>query len=247
MNMPLSDDAWKTYSFDSSKTVQYLGELVQILTGMGIDITNKDQLKEGFGRLFHIEYINIPDMDNHSCILAPNHVSDFDALILGLVHDNIKIMAKSDWAENEKLMEFLKFGYDLIGVNRESRVSQARALVGLIKHLNCQEPRHALIFPQGTISDVNKNSVERVQPGIFVLSGKSTTPIVPVFVEQPNFNFPTRIVFGDPMDIPGPKEDCRALWIEKIISLQNSLTPPARMPVLTQKHANNNKPGDLFF
>ncbi len=246
--MSFSQDAWKTYSFDSAKIVEYLSELIKMLTDMGVDITNRRQLKEGFEKLFHIEYCNFPDLDERGYILAPNHVSDFDALILGLVHKDIKIMSKIAWVENAKLMEFLSIHYDLIGIDRDSKVNQARALVALIQYLRSpSQARHVLIFPQGTISDINRNSIERVQSGVFALSTKSDTPVLPVYVEQPNFRHPTRIVFGEPMDIPARKQDCRELWREKIISLQNSLIPIARPPILTEKHANNNKPADPFF
>ncbi|MFV0351140.1 MAG: lysophospholipid acyltransferase family protein [Oscillospiraceae bacterium] len=241
-------NTWTTYSFDSTEIVQILNQLVQILKDIDVDIRDKKQLKAGFEKLFNIQYCNIPNLDTSSYILAPNHVSDFDALIMGLVHDNIKIMSKSAWVENEKLSAFLNINYNLIGVDRTSKISQAKALVELIKYLGSPlQTNHALIFPQGTISDINKNSIERVQSGIFTLSNKSATPVLPVYIEQPNFNHPTRIVFGSPLPIPQKNEDFRLVWKDAIIALQNSLTPPARPPCLTEKHANNNSPSEPFF
>lgn len=238
----------QTYSFDSATIAQTLKELVEILTGMGVDITNREQLKHGFDKMFSIEYINMPNLEERSYILAPNHISDFDALLMGLIHTNIKIISKNDWVENQALMSFLSLHYQLIGIDRTSKSSQARALVELIKHLSVpQKVGHGLIFPQGTISNINNNSIERVQSGVFTLSNKSGAPVLPVYIEQPNFHSPTRIVFGQPMPIPEKKQDCREEWKESIIALQNSLLPPARTPALTEKHANNNKPGDPFF
>lgn len=246
MNLPNAE--WQTYSFDSAYAAPILRQLVQLLTGMGVDITDRAQLKAGFGRLFNIQYLGAPDLAARSCILAPNHISDFDALILGLAHENIKILSKSAWTDSPELMAFLSPNYDLVGVDRTSKVSQARALVALIKHLTTPGPaHHALIFPQGTISNINHNSVERIQSGVFTLSAKAGAPVLPVYIEQPSLQHPTRIVFGAPMPIPAPKQDCRAQWQEAVIALQNSLQPPARSPALTEKHANNNKPGDPFF
>lgn len=246
--MHLSNTPGQTYSFDSAEIVQTLQELVQALTDMGVDIADSAQLQAGFARLFHIEYHNLPNLDAHGYILAPNHISDFDALIMGLLHPHIKIMSKNDWVENPRLMAFLQLHYNLIGIDRDSKVSQARALVEMIKHLRALPgPRHALIFPQGTISDINRNSTERVQSGVFTLSCKAGVPILPVYIEQPNFNHPTRVVFGRPMEIPQLRQDCRAHWQDAVLALQNSLAPPARSPVLTERHANNNKPGDPFF
>jgi 1-acyl-sn-glycerol-3-phosphate acyltransferase len=245
--MNSANSKWHTYSFDSETIADILTEMSKMLSEIGVDIANKQQLKTGLEQLFHIEYHNMPNLKQCSYILASNHVSDFDALILGLLHPNITILSKNDWVENKKLMPFLSLHYQLIGIDRQSKVSQTRALVELIKCLNEPQVHHTLIFPQGTISDINKNSLERIHTGIFILSRKSKTPILPIYVEQVNFNHPTRIVFGEPMDIMIPKEDCQRQWIEQIITLQNSVTPPARSPVLTEKHAHNNRPEEPYF
>lgn len=246
--MSKASEAWKTMSFDGSQVVEYLHECTGMLTEMGVDITDTKQLKAGLERLFHVTYENMPDMGARGYILAPNHISDFDALLLGLVYENILIMSKNEWVENEALMRFMSLHYALVGVNRESSMSQARALVKLVRHLGgAPQPQHALVFPQGTISDIRHNSVERVHAGVFVLSHRTGVPVLPVFIEQPSLQHPTRIVFGAPMDIPGREEDCRAQWRDALIALADGLTPAARTPVLTEKHANNNKPGDPFF
>lgn len=242
------DGAWQTYSFDSAQAARYLRELVEILVGRGVDVNDTVGLKAGFEALFHIEYRNLPDLDARGCILASNHVSDFDALILGLLHPAIMIVSKSAWVDSPELMRFLSPHYRLIGLDRDSAAQQARTLVRLIRYLREPGPaRHALIFPQGTISDIAKNGVERVQPGVFAMSAKSGVPVLPVYIEQPSFQHPTRVVFGRPMPIPDHRQDCRADWLDAVVSLQNSLSPPARAPILTEKHANNNKPGDRFF
>lgn len=246
--MATISDAWKTYSFSTESTEQILGELITLLTERGVDLRSTQSLKAGFEGLFNIEYCNLPNFERQSYILAPNHVSDFDALVMGLVNPRIKILSKREWVENQTLLQFLNLHYRVTGVDRTTKVSQARALVELIKYLEGEgEVRHVLMFPQGTISDVNNNSVERVQAGVFSLSAKAGVPVLPVFIEQPNFTRKSRIVFGTPLPIPGKKDDCRALWKDAVLALQNSLTPPARRPVLTEKHAHNNKPGDPFF
>ncbi len=246
--MTLENTAAQTYSFASASIGHTVRELVKLLESHGVDVNNRRQIKAGFERLFQIEYRNLPQPGGQSVIIAPNHVSDFDALIMGLTLENIMILSKNDWVQNDDLMQFLSPHYSLVGIDRNNMVSQARALVALTKHLVTPgEAHHALIFPQGTISDVNRNSLERVQSGVFALSHKAGVPVLPVYIEQPKFNTPTRIVFGQPMPIPGRKEDCRAAWLKAVLALQDSLNPPARPPVLTEKHQNNNKPGDAYF
>lgn len=246
--MGLENKAEQTYSFDSATIEQIVKELVALLESRGVDIRDRQGLKAGYEGLFRIEYVNLPDLDAHRYILAPNHVSDFDALLMGLLHQDVTILSKQAWVDNAQLMGFLGPHYTLLGIDRDSKVSQARALVEIIKHLKAPgEARHALIFPQGTISDLNENSLERVQEGVFTLSGKAGVPVLPVFIEQPNFERPTRIAFGAAMGIPARGEDCRAAWRRAVLALQEGLSPPARRPVLTEKHKNNNKPGDPFF
>ncbi len=237
----------KTYSFSPDNTAAIFTGFAEILAGMGLSITKSEDLKTGFEKLFNIEYINLPNLNTKSYIIAPNHVSDFDALILGLLHCQIKVMAKKEWVENPQLMQFLSLHYDLVGIDRTSKMSQARALVSFIKYLATPGVHHILTFPQGTISNINNNGVGRIQNGVFTMAARANVPVLPVFIEQPSLETATRIVFGGPMPIPAEGEDCRLAWQESIIALQNSLMPPARRPVLSEKHANNNNPGDKYF
>ncbi|MDL2220108.1 1-acyl-sn-glycerol-3-phosphate acyltransferase [Eubacteriales bacterium OttesenSCG-928-N14] len=235
------------YSFDGDQLELLLGEPLAKLAQLGVDLTDRQQLKGGIEHLVQLQYTNLPDFDANSYILAPNHISNFDALILGLLHADMKIVSKAEWVQSRELMRFLGQHYDLIGIDRSSKINQARALVGLVKYLNAATTaRHVLIFPQGTISDINKNSLERVQSGVFYLSEKTGVPILPIFLEQPSFDGPTRVVFGQPMHIAAG-EDGRKRWRDAVIALQDGLDPPARAPMLNERHTNNNQPGDPFF
>jgi 1-acyl-sn-glycerol-3-phosphate acyltransferase len=190
----------------------------------------------------------MPDLNRGRYIFAPNHVSDVDAPVLGLLHRKMRIVSKNDWTNNEKLKGFLGMHYDLRGLDRASLQSLRDLLTSSVAYFNDNgdDNRHFLVFSQGTISDFNNNSPERISTIAQKISEKTNVPIVIVFAEQVSLSHPTRIVFDEPMLLT-KKDDFRQIWLEREKYLQNSLTPPARRPNLTAKHQNNNKPGDLYF
>lgn len=235
------------FSFSGEEAANYLNLFIQKLIDLGVDINNKVELKKGIFKLFNVELHNMPDLNSKDYIIASNHVSDFDAIILGLLHDNIRILSKKEWVENEKLMSFVSKYYDLIGVDRTSTGDMTKALIDLTKYLrNTTSPKHILVFPQGTISDINNNSIDRISNGIFSLSYLTQKAILPVYLEQPSMTDRTRIVFGNEIIIKN-KEDHRNEWIEALKDLQKKLNPLPRNPKLSVKHLNNNKIGDPYF
>lgn len=234
-------------SFSGEDAANYLKVFLQKLVDLGVDINNREDYKKGVFELFHVELVNMPDLDSNDYILASNHVSDFDAVILGLLHDRIRILSKKEWVDNEKLMSFVSKYYELIGVNRNSSGDMTKALIDLTKYLkNAASPKHVLIFPQGTISDINRNSIDRIYHGIFSLSYLTQKPILPIYLEQPSMTDRTRVVFGKAFVI-NDKEDHRHEWLEALKHMQNTLDPLPRTPILSYKHQNNNKLGDPFF
>lgn len=236
-----------TYAFDGESSIAGLGIVFQVIQDMGLKPMHTEEFKRGILSLFNVEVLNMPDLDNSRLIFAPNHVSDLDALILGLLHPKIRIASKTDWTDNEKLKHFLGLHYDLQRLNRACVQSLHTLLKSAVAYFNENtESRHYLLFSQGTISDFNQNSLERISKLAQKISNKADVPIVPLFIEQPSLYHPTRIVFDAPMMVP-PEADFRRIWLERETALQNTLSPPARLPKLSHKHSNNNKPGDPFF
>lgn len=236
-----------TYSFDKEASVHGVELLLRVFQSMGLNPMKTEDLKKGFMELFRIEIVNMPDLNRDRYIFTPNHVSDFDALILGLLHPHIRVVAKVEWVDNAKLRQFLDLHYDLVGLDRTSLASLRRLLSESIRYFNDDDDnKHYLVFGQGTISDFNNNSPERISTIAQRLSEKTGVPIVNLFVEQVSLHHPTRIVFDEPMRLD-KAQDFRTIWLEREKAMQDALTPPARRPTLTEKHANNNKPGDPFF
>ena len=236
-----------TYVFNGETSVQGVVVLLEIIKEMGLNPMITAELREGIFSLFNVELINMPDLRNSRFIFTPNHVSDMDAIILGLLSTNIRIVSKTDWTNNEKLRRFLDIHYNLCGLDRASVSSLRSLLSDAINYFNdSNESRHYLVFSQGTISDFNNNSPERISAIAQKISQKTDVAIVNLYVEQASLYHPTRIVFDEPLKL-SRGDDFRELWLEREIAMQNALQPPARLPKLSQKHMNNNKPGDLFF
>ena len=243
----LVSETGDTYAFNGETSIVGLETVFDIVRDMGLNPAKTDEFKKGLYALFNIQIVNMPDLDNNRFILTPNHVSDFDAIVLGLLHPKIRIVSKTDWVNNERLKPFLDLHYNLYGLDRASLKSLQKLLKDSIEYFgSSNENRHFLIFSQGTISDFNNNGVGRISTAAQKISAKANVPIVNMFVEQVSIYHTTRIVFDTPMTM-SKEDDFRAVWLEREKALQSSLTPPARLPVLSHKHANNNNPGDPFF
>jgi len=248
-------------SFSGPDAVDYLKDYIfSYFEKAGLDPYITEDWKKGIFRLLGIQIINLPDLDSNNYILLSNHVSDFDGVILGLLHPKIKIIAKIGWANNKELMDFLKLHNNIVGIYRDFEIDRLSgeekktAKQHNIKiNMDCYrylkdtgEAHHLLIFPQGTISDINKNSKERINPSFARIAAIANTSVVNIFTEYPGINGNTRIVCGDPYDIADRSFDYRQAWLNDVIALQNQLEN-VREPVLNEKHSLNNNPGEPFF
>jgi 1-acyl-sn-glycerol-3-phosphate acyltransferase len=210
--------------------------------------------KTGLFNLFGIELINMPDLEKENYIFASNHISDFDGLLLGLLSRKIRIVAKMGWVNNKELMEFFNLHYNIVGVYRDSdeqtsetREHNFKLFQSLTRYLkNKDGAQHLLIFPQGTISDINKNSKERVNAGFAKMAIATKTKVINVFSEYQKIGEKARIIFSDPYSITDRSLDYSQNWLNEVIALQNSLGT-VRTPELSEKHAKNNNPSEPFF
>jgi len=161
---------------------------------------------------------------------------------------------------NPTLSQFLNFHYNIVGIYRNLELieseSQRKAatqhnlkiMTDAIRYLRTKQEKaqHLFIFPQGTISDINRNSVERINPGFSKIALVSGAPCVNIFIEYPSTHGKTRIIFSDPYTINDKNANHGEIWLKSMVAMQNTLKD-VRPPVLSEKHANNNKLGDAYF
>ena len=204
------------------------------------------------GNLYRVKEYNKPDLSNGSYILCPNHVSDADGPVMWTHNDNIRILAKKECFQHKFMAIFLNM-IDVVKIDRDRQ--NGVELLEEIDYYKEGKNKLFMLFPQGTISDLNKNKLSRIKSGAFFISAKTNVPIVPVFLEQPRPFKKTRVVYGRPMYMEGAVENgkvdkkvlekYRLQWQQEVFKLQDMATQfenrPIRKLKLKPKHQNNNE------
>lgn len=203
--------------------------------------------------IYRVTEYDKKDLSNGAYILCPNHVSDADGPVMWVHNDNIRILAKKECFKHKLFALFLE-KLNVVQIDRD-RHSGAE-LLSAINYFSDGENKIFMLFPQGTISDINKNKLTRIKPGAFYVAAKSKVPIIPVFIEQPRFFRKTRVVYGEEMNLndaitPDGKidrkkiEEYRLKWQQEVFKLQEKAVKyggkPIRKLKLKPKHQNNNE------
>lgn len=204
------------------------------------------------GNLYRVKEYNKPDLTDGAYILCPNHVSDADGPVIWTHNNNIRILAKKECFQNKLMAKFLT-SIDVVKIDRDRH--NGVELLEALDYFKDGEKKLFMLFPQGTISDINKNKLSRIKSGAFFIAAKANVPIIPVFLEQPRPFRRTRVVYGEPMDISEANADgkvkkeelekYRAQWQQEIFKLQEMAVKfenrPIRKLKLKPKHQNNNE------
>ena len=202
--------------------------------------------------LYRVKEYNKPNLTDGSYILCPNHVSDADGPVIWSHNNNIRILAKKECFKHKWMALFLNF-VDVVKIDRDRH--NGVELMEAIDYFKDGKNKLFMLFPQGTISDLNKNKLSRIKSGAFFISAKTNVPIVPIFLEQPRFFRKTRVVYGKPMYMEGAVvngkvdkkvlEKYRLQWQQEVFKLQDMATKfedrPIRKLKLKPKHQNNNE------
>lgn len=121
---------------------------------------------------------------NGGFLLASNHKSNLDPIILGVVcKRELTFMAK------ESLFKIPLFSWILLNVNAfpvKRNSADTFALKSAIKKIN--SGKGLLIFPEGMRSE-SKEAV-KIQPGIGFIAAKTNAPIIPVFISGTEIALP---------------------------------------------------------
>ncbi len=205
------------------------------------------------GNLYRVKEYNKPDLSNGSYIICPNHVSDADGPVMWTHNQNIRILAKKE-CFNHKIMAIFLNSIDVVKIDRDKH--NGVELLEAIDYFKDGKNKLFMLFPQGTISDLNKNKLSRIKSGAFFIAAKANVPIIPVFLEQHRPFKKTRVVYGEPMylndalDQDGKVdkkvlEKYRLQWQQEVFKLQDMATKfenrPIRKLKLKPKHQNNNE------
>ena len=202
-----------------------------------------------------MEY-NKPDLSDDTYILAPNHVSDADGPMIWSLNENIRIMAKKECFER-KIVGKVLTAAGVVSVDRDKK--NGTEIRDAIRYLSQDENCLFMMFPQGTISDINKNKITRIKTGTFYLSASTGKKIIPIFIEQPRPFKKSRIVYASKEDAILVEDiynevgrvdrekviPYKEVWMKKVLELQAIAEEKGNKKVrelkLKEKHRNNNE------
>ncbi len=210
-------------------------------------------------KTYNFKTFNKPDdFTTTSYVIAANHLTDSDApLIMSfyyeLMHQVIETYPELFVFAKENCFNGVSVPKEIIpilesekvfAVDRNSSSGSFDAIREAKKWFaEDEKAKHFLIFPQGTIYDINKDKIEDIEKGAFWLAQLLGIHVLPAFIEQAVEGEENRLVFGKPIFIP---KDCRnldnykQLWLERVIEAQNQLEIltgcPAREAILDEQH-----------
>ncbi len=182
------------------------------------------------------KFIGKENIPKGPCIIASNHTSNLDAVLLA-VHTWEKkfYLAKKELFKNKLFGSFLK-SVGAIEIDRQSTD------VGAIK--NCmrvlKNGKKLVIFPEGTRNHNDDMQLGQVKHGVSMFAIKAKVPIVPMFIaKQPRFWRKNKVVIGQPFlleEFYGKKLDNETLTqASDIVTAKMNELRESQLNALTKK------------
>ena len=224
-------------SFTTDQAKLVMKNFIDVISQLRLNGNGAENFLFGYSEIFKLDFIGSPNLKSGKYIFTPNHVSEFDGPLFGLLHPNMLVMAKKEWTDDLTLFEFLSQFFKVVGVDRNDKLSGVMGIKRCIQHIKNFENSAVTIFVQQTIADININQPEDIASGAFFVHKKTGADIIPVFCEQVSFHYPTRIVFGNPLEVTHIEQFGQE-WLKAELQMQHSLiNPQARKPILNEKHS----------
>lgn len=169
-------------------------------------------------------------------ILAPNHVSFIDPLVVGICLDReVHFLAKEELFRNRGLAWLMR-RLNAFPVRRERmEPSSLKRALRLLR-----EGRVLLIFPEGTRGD--GQSLGAAKPGLAAIAARSGARVIPVYHQGTERAFPrgtwrilpgrVRVTYGLPLRVPAPGADLEGFTrelMDRIAALRDG--PAAANPL----------------
>ena len=182
------------------------------------------------------KFIGKENIPKGPCIIASNHTSNLDAVLLA-VHTWEKkfYLAKKELFKNKLFGSFLK-SVGAIEIDRQSTD------VGAIK--NCmrvlKNGKKLVIFSEGTRNHNEDMQLGQVKHGVSMFAIKAKVPIVPMFIaKQPRFWRKNKVVIGQPFlleEFYGKKLDNETLTqASDIVAAKMNELRESQLNALTKK------------
>lgn len=153
---------------------------------------------------------NIPE--SGGVILAANHASNWDALILAVsMKRDVVFMGKAELFSGKILNVFFT-ALNVIPVNRgENDIKALKSSLRALKNENVLG-----IFPEGTRCSPDKR--HEVKSGVSLIASKSSKPLIPVSIKSTYKIFkPTEVIFHKPVYVTNTDYESESMRIMDII------------------------------
>ena len=217
------------------------------------------EIKNMLLKMYNFKVYNQPeDFTETSYILATNHLTDSDAPLIMSYYYSVMRDVKSEYPvlfvfAKENCFNGVSISQNLLPILEMEKVFAVdrTSLNGSIVAIRAaqrwyaegEKPKHFLIFAQGTIYDINKDKAEDIERGAFWLAKLLGIPVLPAFIEQAIEGEENRLIFGEPISVPGnckDFDDYKQLWLDRVIEAESQLEKltgkPARETVLDADH-----------
>jgi 1-acyl-sn-glycerol-3-phosphate acyltransferase len=147
---------------------------------------------------FPTKFVGKKNLPKGACIIASNHVSNLDAILLALhTWEKKYYLAKKELFKGKISSSFYK-GLGCIQVDRQ--ISDVSAIKNSLKVL--KNGKKLVIFPEGTRVNNEDHSMGEVKHGVAMLACKAKVPIVPMYIlNKPKFLHRNKVFIGKPFTL----------------------------------------------
>lgn len=148
--------------------------------------------------IFPTKFFNKKKLPKGKCIVACNHVSGWDPVVLvANINRPVSFMAKADFYNNW-FLRFLLNTIHCVPAKRDGKDFQAiREAITLL------EKGYAFgLFPEGTRNYLDPDHIQPFKNGVALFALKSKTPVMPVIVKRKTRPFRMNyVMMGDAIDL----------------------------------------------
>lgn len=148
--------------------------------------------------LYPTKFIGKKNIPKGPCIIASNHKSNMDAILLALhTWEKKYYLAKKELFEKKSHASILK-GIGAIKIDRQANdIGAVKESLKVLKN-----NKKLVIFPEGTRTNHEDQSLGEVKQGVAMFAIKAKVPIVPMFIlNKPRVFRRNKVFLGKPFTL----------------------------------------------
>ena len=147
---------------------------------------------------FPTKYYGKKNLPKGACIIASNHTSNLDAILLALHTWEKKYYLKKKELYTNKLRSAFLNGIGLIKIDRQA--NDLNAIKNGLKVL--KDGKKLVIFPEGKRVNKENGELGEVKQGVSMFAIKAKVPVVPMYIaKKPKFWRRNKVYIGEPFTL----------------------------------------------